>query len=407
MSKTILYLSYDGMTDQLGQSQVLPYLCGLSKKGYVIHLVSCEKKERFEVHKNLIQNIVDENNIAWYPLKYYKSPPILSTLFDIRQLIKKAEALHAIYKFDVVHCRSYITSFAGQWMKKKYGTKFIFDMRGFYADERVDGNIWKQSNPIFKFVYNYFKKKEKQFLQQADQIVSLTHNAKKIIDEWKLNGNNSLPINVIPCCADLSHFDYNNFTADFIDKKKQSMGYSSDDKVMVYLGAIGTWYMLPQMLDCYKIFRKNNQKIKLLFITNEPAEIILKQVTQKSIDSNDVKIISATRNEVPPLLSICQYSIFFITPTFSKQASSPTKQGEIMGMGIPIICNSGVGDTDYIIEQTHSGVLVPQFTDLEYQKAYERIENTSFEKAKTRQGANQFYSLQKGVEAYENIYLKI
>lgn len=126
MSKTILYLSYDGMTDQLGQSQVLPYLCGLSKKGYVIHLVSCEKKERFEVHKNLIQNIVDENNIAWYPLKYYKSPPILSTLFDIRQLIKKAEALHAIYKFDVVHCRSYITSFAGQWMKKKYGTKFIF-----------------------------------------------------------------------------------------------------------------------------------------------------------------------------------------------------------------------------------------------------------------------------------------
>ncbi len=30
----ILYISYDGMTDPLGQSQVLPYLKGLAKKGY-------------------------------------------------------------------------------------------------------------------------------------------------------------------------------------------------------------------------------------------------------------------------------------------------------------------------------------------------------------------------------------
>ena len=44
MAANILYLSYDGMTDPLGQSQVLPYLAGLSKKGFRFHLISFENK---------------------------------------------------------------------------------------------------------------------------------------------------------------------------------------------------------------------------------------------------------------------------------------------------------------------------------------------------------------------------
>jgi hypothetical protein len=59
MTQNILYLSYDGMTDPLGQSQVLPYLCGLSQKGYRFTLVSCEKPERFHAHQHTIQAICD------------------------------------------------------------------------------------------------------------------------------------------------------------------------------------------------------------------------------------------------------------------------------------------------------------------------------------------------------------
>ena len=39
----ILYISYDGMLEPLGQSQVIPYLGMLSKK-YKIFLISFEKK---------------------------------------------------------------------------------------------------------------------------------------------------------------------------------------------------------------------------------------------------------------------------------------------------------------------------------------------------------------------------
>ena len=42
---TVLYLSYDGALDPLGQSQVVPYVTGLASLGFRMRLVSFEKPE--------------------------------------------------------------------------------------------------------------------------------------------------------------------------------------------------------------------------------------------------------------------------------------------------------------------------------------------------------------------------
>ena len=140
----VLYLSYDGMTDPLGQSQVIPYIEGLSKLGYEFTLISFEKPERFEKFSKEISERLKRSNIDWVPLSYTKKPPVLSTVYDLWRMRKKAFALHAGKNFSIAHCRSYISAFVGLAMKKKFGTKFLFDMRGFYADERVDGKIWNR-----------------------------------------------------------------------------------------------------------------------------------------------------------------------------------------------------------------------------------------------------------------------
>ena len=57
-SSKVLYITYDGLTDPLGQSQVLPYLFWLSKKGYHFTVLSFEKKERLKksIHHNSPSN---------------------------------------------------------------------------------------------------------------------------------------------------------------------------------------------------------------------------------------------------------------------------------------------------------------------------------------------------------------
>src|SRR5690242_6665636 len=206
-ARKILYLSYDGMTDPLGQSQVLPYLAGLCNKGYCIYLVSCEKKAAYAANGELVRQTCRDAGIEWRPVRYTRRPPVLSTLFDLVQMWRKADHIHKKYGVQLVHCRSYIAALAGLLMKRKYRIRFLFDMRGLWADERVDGHLWDLDNPLYGLIYRFFKRRERDFLEQADHTVCLTRAGKREIRSWAHIRNNPVPITVIPCCADLEHFD--------------------------------------------------------------------------------------------------------------------------------------------------------------------------------------------------------
>ena len=63
--KTVLYISYDGMTDPLGQSQVIPYLTGLAKRGHRITVLSCEKRHHFELLHERCETAFADSGIEW------------------------------------------------------------------------------------------------------------------------------------------------------------------------------------------------------------------------------------------------------------------------------------------------------------------------------------------------------
>jgi hypothetical protein len=70
MKTKVLYISYDGMTDPLGQSQVLPYLIGLTRYGYEFTILSFEKKDRWAANHSVIEKITNDNGIKWEPLSF-------------------------------------------------------------------------------------------------------------------------------------------------------------------------------------------------------------------------------------------------------------------------------------------------------------------------------------------------
>lgn len=404
-SKNILYLSYDGMTDPLGQSQVLPYLIGLTKEGFNFHIISFEKQHRFETHKSHIQKICDENNIIWHPNSYTQKSPLFTTIWDVYRMKKLAIKLNKKFNFHIVHCRSYISALVGLSMKKQFGTKFIFDMRGFWADERIDGGLWDLKSPIFRVVYNYFKKKEISYFKNSDYTISLTHNGKKEIESWEIFKNNPPKIQIIPCCVDLELF--NPSSIDEVEKNnlRLKLGVNDSDFIIGYVGSIGTWYMLSEMLDYFKVLKVENKNAKFLFVTGEKSEKIIKVVEQKNIEKTDVIITSCLHKDVPLNISLFDSSIFFIRPTYSKKASSPTKQGEIMAMGIPLVCNFGVGDTDEIVRKYQAGSVVSSFDDENYLKAILSPEKVNRELMMS--GARDFYSLKEGVAKYLKVYNEI
>jgi len=420
LKASILYLTYDGLHEPLGQSQILPYLEGLAKKGYEITVISFEKPSFAKALEDKRLK-VQSSELRIVQLKYHKWPPVLSTLYDI-YLLKRAVEKELTNnadpaggrQFDIIHCRSYITSLVGLWAKKKYGIKFIFDMRGFWADERVEGGLWNLKNPIFKWIYQFFKRKEKLFLLESDAIISLTHNSKneienKILSDARINRSTDSPmtIKVIPTCTELELFNPNVIATTDKDQLRGDLDIRKDDFVLLYLGSLGTWYMLEEMLDFYEDLKAKrlevNGSTKFLFLTREKDEII-KALKRRKLNEKEFVIASSPRRDVPKYISICDASIFFILPTYSKKASSATKMGEVMAMGKPVITNIGWGDVEAIIPKAKSGVLVRKLSPSGYQKVLEDFIANDFDPHHIRAQAKELFSMEKGVEQYDEIY---
>lgn len=402
-----LYISYDGMTDPLGRSQVIPYLIGLSATGIRFSLMSFEKPERYDKGSKAIADLLQAHNIRWLPQHYTKRPPILSTLWDIWQMRRAAVLEYEREPYDIVHCRSYISALVGLWLKKKYGVKMIFDMRGFWADERIDGGIWPRDKQPYKTIYEFFKKKEKQYLLTADQVISLTDNARQEMQGWKLR-TALLPITVIPCCTDLSKFDPKKIDESRRQALKAELGIDDQDIVMSYLGSLGTWYMLDEMLDLFAAALTAHPHLKFLFITADAPSLVYEKAQKKDIPADRIIVRESPYDQVATFLSLSQIAIFFIKPAYSKKASSPTKQGELMAMGIPLICNKGVGDVDHIIEDTQAGIALDGFTASDYSYAASQIERLlAIDHEHIQQGGYRYYALAEGVKRYKAVYDKL
>ncbi len=402
--KQVLYLSYTGLTEPLGQSQVLAYLQGLSALGlYKFTVISFEHPEYFKRYKESIERSCVDAGIDWHPLPYEKINPVLATIKRVRAIKKKAFLLHNKKSFDLVHCRSYRAALIGLWFKQKKGIPFIFDMRGFWADERIEGGIWNLKNPMYRFLYAYFKKKEKTLLREADHIVSLTENAKNEILQWKLK-EHPLPISVIPCCVDLKLFNPDTISYNEQERLRGDLKITSDNEVISYLGSLGTWYLLNEMLQFFAGWHKQNNAAVLLFITNENAASILSKSSFYKIPDSAIRIISVKREQVPLALSLSKYSLFFIKPSFSKKASSPVKQGEIMAMGVPVICNNKVGDTDEIVSRYRSGYVVEQLEPDSFKNDIKNIRLENYDNKVIQKGAESYFSLEKGVQLYSKVY---
>jgi glycosyltransferase involved in cell wall biosynthesis len=401
-TKKILYITYDGLTGALGQSQILPYVIQLTKEGYQYTILSFEKKDELQKNKDNISRLLQEHGIGWEPLTFTTRPPILAKLYDLLRMKATVKKLYRQHRFHLVHCRSYIAGQMGLLLKQKFGCRFLFDMRGFWVDERVDGGLWNLSKPFYRHLYKRYKGIEKALLAGADHVIALTENGKA---ELSANyGVAAQKITVIPCCVDTDFFDPTTISAEAVAALKKDLQIGEEDYILTYIGKLGTWYMLDEMLQFYRTLRHKQPKARFLLLVDHNQRQVEQLVIEKGFQLRDFIIKKATRAEVPLYLFLSDSSVFFIKPAYSKKGSSPIKFGELLSMGIPVICNGRVGDMDWIMKDQNLGALVHEFTDAAYAEAAETVMRQTFDPAYIRSKALQEFSVTNGSLHYQNVY---
>lgn len=391
--RKVLYVSYDGLTDPLGQSQILPYLVGLTKKGFAFTVVSFEKKERFESLKAGIYAQLKDTNITWIPKFYTKKPPVLSTLYDLWAMGKTLRKLKADH--DILHARSYLPMLVFQRLHSHHDV--LFDMRGLWADERVEGKIWPQKKVLYRMIYRYFLRKEKEFLSFATGIVSLSHAGLTALQKRYPNQIFQQKSTVIPCCVATELFNpqtYFHFT-------KGDVGFSDTAKILVHVGSIGTWYRFDKEVELFMEMQKKDPNWHFLVLTKD-LDQAQQTFSESGVDTEKINCLSVHYAEIPKYLSLADLSVFFIEPSFSKQASFPVKMAESMAMGVPMVTNEGTGDVATILQDSHAGFVLPSLNAEEIKRF--NFQAHAFDKGKIQAYAKTHFSLELGVEKYSEIY---
>ena len=396
---SVLYISYDGMLEPLGQSQVLAYLKHLVADR-PIHLISFEKAGDWAnvAERKRIARDISGAGIVWHPLHYHKVPSVLATAFDIMQCIIVGVWLCVRYKIKIIHARSYVSSIIALTLKKLFNVKYIFDMRGFWADERIDGGLWPKDGSMYR-VAKWF---EKRFLLNADRVVSLTNAA---IDEMKSFGylQGSMPIfETITTCTDLDVFNYSNATS---KRENESQPFT-----LGYVGSVGVWYLFDETLSCFKELQRQVPEARLHILNRGDHDYITKRISESGISADSVLLEVADHAGVAKAMQNMDAGIFIIKPAYSKIASAPTKLGEFLGCGVPCLGNTNIGDIADIIVGEKVGVVLSSFDADSIRVAVEELVCLTKQEgiqAHCRDVALRYFSLKEGVRSFDRIYREL
>jgi glycosyltransferase involved in cell wall biosynthesis len=367
------------MGEPLGRSQVLAYLFRLAVD-YDITLFSFEKPD---ANVPALAEELREHGIDWRPLRYHKRPPVVSTLLDALSGWRAIVAAARDNRPDIVHVRSYVPALMALWARRWTTDALVFDIRGFWADERVEGGIWPSDRALYRGLYRLAKWCERRFFARAAAIVTLTHASLPYIRQ-RTEGS-AVSIDVIPTCVDLQRFT--------------PRPANEDGPQLTWCGSIGTWYrfdLVPALARALEL----------------PLQVLTRQteLASRALSGVPATVRSLTPDEVPDALRSGDVGISLCVSSFSKIASAPTRFAEYLAAGMPVVVNAGIGDVADIVAEHRVGVVLRGEDAEAMRDAAARLEVLRCEEGlpeRCRTVAGALFDVEAGSRSYARIYERL
>lgn len=405
--RRVLYVSYNGMLDPLGQSQVLPYLRELAARGVEFTLLSFEREKAFEPEGarkcRELRALLAAENIEWHWLRYHQRPSLPATIFDVIAGTRYAARLVKRNRIEMVHARAQIAATIALRLKQRFGIKLIFDVRGLMAEEYVDAGHW-QKNSI---PYRLTKTMESRALAAADGVVTLTERIWPVIKAWPGIAERRVVHEVVPCCADLELF---KFSEQDRERRREELKVG-DRFVVVYSGSIDGWYLTEQMADFFAELLRHKPDAHFLWLIPAGRARIEDLMKARGISPEKYTVGGVASQEVASYLSASDAGLALIKPCFSKLASSPTKTAEYLACGLPLIINAGIGDSDSLVTEEKAGVLIHDLDSTGYARAARGIECVARQpdtRSRIREIAARLFDVRTvGIERYARLYERV
>lgn len=382
----LVYVTHNGIGSALVRSQVLPYLRGLLERGHRIHLVTFERGEPYPEGEFPTEH--------WSGMRPRRGRSLLAKIIDIVSgaiLVRRIARTHGAEAF---HARSHVSAaicwLASLGLRKPY----VFDMRGFLAEEYLDAGLWASSDVR----YRALRLAEGHLLRRASHVVVLTHAAARHMrfEPRYAGAVGGRFVHVIPCAVDLQRF--------------RPSAERDAQPTLVYAGSLGMWYLLDEMLAVYAHARRASSALRFVILNRGEHDLVTRAVQRAGLADAPIELVGADFAEMPRLLGAAHVAIALLRQAPSKIGSSPIKIAEYLACGLPVVVNAGLGDSDALIRAARAGHVMERYdanSRAEAAAAIVRLSADPDARVRARRLAEDTFDVRFGTGEYDRIYLEL
>jgi len=391
---TTLYLTRNGLLEPLGQSQVLAYLRGLSRN-YRITLITYEKDEDWvdQLRVARQREECERLGIRWLPQRFLPRAKVIALALSTLRMVWLVRGEVRGQGARLIHARSYIPAAVAMIVSRLTGVPFIFDMRALWPEELITAGRLRRGSVLHRAIIAA----ERACLQRAGAVVSLTHSAVDHLGRVYPGDMADQRVSVIPTCADLDRF--------------VPAGQAPARPVIGCLGTVlSGWFRLDWLASFLSVAARQDESTVFELTTRDDPARLRATLDPDGRLSDRLRIAPSPPDDVQKVLQAQTASVMFFTDGLSKLGSSPTRMAEILGCGLPVVANDGVGDVARIIRAYRVGVLAegaePEAMATAWSELTALLKDPELA-SRCRRAAEEVFSLESGTVAYARLYEQV
>jgi glycosyltransferase involved in cell wall biosynthesis len=256
----------------------------------------------------------------------------------------------------VLHCRGESAArWAAALAPRLQPCAIVADIRGAWPEELIFARGFERvedADPESQGAYRGALDALRRATASADAVFSVSSG---MLDWLQHTGVGRDKLTYVPCCVSAVAFD-----AEARARIRQRLGLE-ERLVFCYLGTITRYQHVPDgVLPFFRAAAAADDGARLLCITPD-SEKMLALVDEAGISRERVRIVSVPQGEVAAHLSAADAGFLLRAPSPLNRYSQPTKLGEYLAAGLPVIVARGTGIVDALIEQEQAGVAVTAF----------------------------------------------
>jgi len=402
----ILYVTFDGLLQPLGRSQVLRYIEKLVERGWKFGVLSLERPADLADSARVasVADHLESLGVEWLCLRYRPGGP-REHLQNFTDAALAALDFAASRDLVMTHARSYHGAVVALLLKAVLDVPYLFDMRGYWVDERRDSGRWF-GNPA---LHRLARVVERELYRRSTGIVSLARPAAEDIRGGRFGAWEG-PLAVIPTCVDPDEFVSETPRPDCVPR---AVAQALHNRLVVgFVGSINESYRVREGFELFRGVLSEDREACLLCLTQQ-VEMTNAMLDEVGIPSSARLVTSVPHEEISAWLTMIDWGLLLLNEPFAKRASMPTKLGEFFATGVrPVVygCNEEVREwaqasgTGLVLDDTQPPSLRAAARTI---AASGKSDRSAVDLRRARELTMRHFSLHSGVDRYDAMYREV